>query len=100
MLGLHQQAVHRRLVADADQHERRLETRRAEGAHRHAVVSLLLVTCGDDRDATAEAAECGAERVRIDHCALCAELESGRTKSERRYLALRTARAGTKSPVT
>ena len=58
--------MHRRGMVDADEHERRLETHRAEGTHRHPMIVPSLVARRDDRDAGREPAENGAEGVGVE----------------------------------
>ena len=61
--------MHRRVVTDADEHQWRREARRTERAHGHPVITPLLIARREDRNAAREAAECGAKRVGINHCA-------------------------------
>src|SRR5512140_2302793 len=97
-----QQAVHRRVVVDRHEHERRIEAHRAERAHRHPVIASLVVACRDDGDAGGESAKHTAKGVRVDHADGARETVSRRETPNtfQRYPSRITSRAGTKSPVT
>src|SRR6185503_8377854 len=107
---LEHQRVHRRVVIDAHQHERRVEAQRANGAGGHAVIQAGVVARREDGDTRREPPEDRAKGLGVDHLAASATrpFRDGTTGTVRdvgpntfhKYDSLTTSRAGTKSPVT